>query len=79
VTFQSKLHQAVAMLKMLAGPFVGIPIVVVADSWFGNNGLWRPLQDTAFDFQLLSRLRANITLYDLPPERTSQPRGRARK
>jgi DDE superfamily endonuclease len=79
VAFQSKMHQAVAMLKTLAVTFAGTPILVVTDSWFGNDGLWRPLQDTAFDFHLLSRLRANTTLYDLPPERTSRQRGRVRK
>jgi len=79
VVFQSKMHQAVAMLKTLAVAFAGTPILVVTDSWFGNDGLFRPLHDTALDFQLLSRLRANITLYDLPPERTARQRGRVRK
>jgi hypothetical protein len=79
VAFQSKMHQAVAMLKTLAATFAGTPILVVTDSWFGNDGLWRPLKDTAFDFHLLSRLRANTTLYALPPERTSRQRGRVRK
>jgi len=79
VAFQSKMQQAVAMLTALAVAFAGTPILVVTDSWFGNDGLFRPLHNAAFDFQLLSRLRANTTLYDLPPERTSQQRGRARK
>lgn len=79
VAFQSKMHQAVAMLKTLAVAFAGTPLLVVTDSWFGNDGLWRPLQGTGFDFQLLSRLRANTTLYDLPPERTAPQRGRVRK
>ena len=48
-------------------------------SWFGNDGLWRPLSDSAFAFQLISRLRANITLYDHPAARAPGQRGRARK
>jgi hypothetical protein len=79
VEFQSKMAQAVEMLKEVAAQFVATPVLVVTDSWFGNNGLWRPLCESAFAFQLLSRLRANITLYDLPPLRAPGQRGRARK
>lgn len=79
VAFQSKMVQAVEMLKVVAAQFSGTPVLVVADSWFGNNGLWRPLHESGFAFELLSRLRANITLYDLPPARAPGQRGRARK
>ncbi len=79
VEFQSKMVQAVEMLKAVAAEFATTPVLVVADSWFGNDGLWRPLGESAFAFELLSRLRANITLYDLPPSRAPGQRGRARK
>ncbi len=79
VTFQSKMTQAAEMLKAVATHFVDIPVLVVADSWFGNAGLWRPLKDSAFPFDLLSRLRANITLYALAPAPCDGQRGRPRK
>ena len=79
VAFQSKMAQAVEMLKSVAAQFVGTPILVVADSWFGNDGLLRPLSRSAFAFNLLSRLRANTLLYDLPPNRLLKQPGRTRK
>jgi hypothetical protein len=69
VAFQSKMAQAVEMLKTVAAPFATPPVLVVADSWFGNDGLWRPLSESPFAFDLLSRLRATITLYDVAPPR----------
>lgn len=77
--FQSKMEQAVEMLVALATQFAETSILVVADSWFGNDGLWRPLKLSAFNFHLLSRLRANINLYDLPAHRSGKHRGRTRK
>jgi hypothetical protein len=79
VEFRSKMVQAVEMLKAVAARFADTPVLVVADSWFGNDGLWRPLSESAFAFQLLSRLRANITLYDHPTARAPAQRGRVRK
>ena len=79
VTFQSKMTQAAEMLKAVAAHFVGTPVLVVADSWFGNAGLWRPLKDSAHPFDLLSRLRSNITLYAMAPASGERQRGRPRK
>lgn len=79
VDFQSKMAQAVQMLCSVAAHFAHLPVLVVADSWFGNDGLFRPLSQSEFNFDILSRLRANITLYDLPPQRLPGQRGRARK
>jgi len=79
VAFQSKMEQAVEMLISLASQFVGTPILVVADSWFGNDGLYRPLSQSEFEFHILSRLRCNIILYDLPPKRAAKQRGASRK
>jgi len=79
VEFQSKMAQAAEMLKAVAARFADMTVLVVADSWFGNDGLWRPLSESQFAFELLSRLRANITLYDLPAPRQSGQRGRTRK
>lgn len=79
VEFQSKMVQAVDMLKSVAAHFVDTPVLVVADSWFGNDGLHRPLSQSEYQFHLLSRLRANIVLYDRSPTRLPNQRGRARK
>ncbi len=79
VPFQSKMAQAVEMLCKVATHFAPLPVLVVADSWFGNDGLHRPLQESTSTFDLLSRLRSNITLYAPPPPRSPHQRGRSRK
>jgi hypothetical protein len=73
------MEQAVDMLTTLAAQLTEQTIFVVADSWFGNDGLWRSLTLSGFNFHLLSRLRANINLYDLPSLCSGKQRGRARK
>ena len=75
VEFQSKMTQAVHMLRSVAAHFAHLPILVVTDSWFGNNGLFRPLNESEYTFNLLSRLRSNIVLYDLPSKTTPGRRG----
>jgi len=43
-------------------------MLAVTDSRFGNDGLWSRLdRGQNGNFHLLSRLRTNITLYDLAP------------
>ena len=79
VAFQSKMEHAVEMLISVARQFVGTPILVVTDSWFGNDGLYRPLSQSEFEFHMLSRLRCNIILYNLPPKRPISQRGASRK
>ncbi len=56
-------------------------VLVVSDSWFGNNGLWSRLDSgSQGDFHLLSRLRTNITLFDLPCAKERHKRkGRPKK
>jgi hypothetical protein len=79
-SFQTKLDQAAEMLIQLSHHFVGVDMTVVCDSWFGNNGLFKPLRQQLGDtFQLLSRLRSNTVLYTMPPNGTSKKRGRPRK
>jgi len=78
--FQTKLEQAAAMIIEIASHFAGVPILVVADSWFGNNGLFKPVrQELGLQFHLLSRLRVSSMLYNLPPERKPKQRGAKRK
>ena len=67
LSFESKMDQAATMLKGVFAHFRQ-PVLVVTDSWFGNDGLWSRLnRGRGGDFHLLSRLRTNITLYALPP------------
>jgi hypothetical protein len=78
VVFADKFTQAVALIARLGGFFRQVPVLVVTDSWFGNNGLFKPLrQRLGTRVQLLSRLRVNAALYALPtpaPGKAGRPR-----
>ena len=79
-SFQTKLDQAVEMVTQLARHFVDLPITVVCDSWFGNDGLFKPLRKhLGASVQLLSRLRSNTVVYTMPYKGTSKKQGRPRK
>ncbi|WP_221901505.1 transposase [Bathymodiolus platifrons methanotrophic gill symbiont] len=65
------------MLIEIAEHFSTVPILAVTDSWFGNNGLWKPAYKAIGNrFNILSRLRCNNVLYDLPEKRKPKQRGR---
>jgi hypothetical protein len=67
------------MIGAVAKVFAQAPVLVVADSWFGNAGLLKPLRaELGTRAQLLSRLRVTTVLYDLPVARPGSP-GRPRK
>jgi len=79
VVFQTKFAQAVRLISALAKVFPKPPILVAADSWFGNKGLLQPLRAALGPrAHLLSRLRANAALY-APPTPTPGAQGRPRK
>jgi len=79
-SFQTKLDQAVEMLIQLAHHFDRVRLLVACDSWFGNNGLFKPLRKhLGNSVHLLSRLRSNTILYAMPQNETSKKRGRPRK
>ena len=82
VMFETKMMQAANMIQSIYG-FFQLPVLIVCDSWFGNDGLWSLLErGQDGNFQLLSRLRSNIVLYDLvpaTPEGQSAPIGAPRK
>ena len=76
VSFESKMVQAATMIKAVFEHYQQ-PVMVVTDSWFGNDGLWSRLErGQNGDFHLLSRMRTNITLYDSAP---ILPKGEKRK
>lgn len=78
--FESKMRQAAIMLKEVHNYFQQ-SVLVVTDSWFGNNGLWSRLErGDGGSFHLLSRMRTNITLYDFAPSPSGKRKvGRPRK
>ncbi|SEP74286.1 DDE superfamily endonuclease, partial [Ectothiorhodospira magna] len=76
--YQSKFRQAVDMIERISQVFTDAPVLVVADSWFGNQGLMQPLRIALGNrAHLLSRLRVNAVMYDLPktqPGKAGRPR-----
>jgi len=77
--FESKFEQAAQMLQELY-QWYRTPVLVVADSWFGNNGLWSRLNGAGEQFHLLSRLRTNNVLYErVSHQQGKRKRGRPRK
>jgi len=80
IDFQSKHMQAVEMLSKVAVEFPRSNIMVVTDSWFGNNGLFKPLRKELGErAHMLSRLRSNNNLFDLPAPPMRKVAGRRRK
>jgi len=76
--FTDKFTQAVELIARLGAFFGQAPVLVVTDSWFGNNGLFKPLRAHLGErVHLLSRLRVNAALYALPepaPGKAGRPR-----
>lgn len=80
IPFQTKLSQAAKMLEDTAIFFSDSIILAVTDSWFGNNGLLKPVRKAiGTRFHLLSRLRSNAVLYAEPTQKIPGQRGRPRK
>ena len=78
--FQSKHQQAVSMIDEVATAFPDADITVVADSWFGNSGMWKPLRGRLGKrAHMISRLRANNNLFAQPEARKTGRPGRPRK
>ena len=45
-SFQTKFDQAIEILPDISAAFPDTPMLVVADSWFGNDGLFKPMRKT---------------------------------
>jgi len=43
-SFHKKVQQAAEMIIHVAYHFAGVPVTLVCDSWFGNDGLFKPLR-----------------------------------
>ena len=80
IEFQTKLQQAADMITEIAEVFPQTAILVVTDSWFGNNGLWGPVhKHLGKQFHLVSRLRSNNILFDTFFQQGKKGVGRPRK
>jgi hypothetical protein len=80
IKFRNKHEQSVDMLCEIAAEFPKSNILVATDSWFGNNGMWKPLRkELGNRVHLVSRLRSNNNLFDLPSKQKVNRRGRPRK
>lgn len=80
IVFQTKHRQAVDMLRTVAAQFSRLKLLIVTDSWFGNDGLWRPLHKAlGARVDIVSRLRSNNNLFALPDPPTRKGAGRHRK
>lgn len=78
VAFETKLQQAATMIEQIVGHYRA-PTLIVCDSWFGNYGLWKLLQKQEGNIDLLSRLRSNNNIFDVPEiADTTRRRGRKR-
>ncbi|MGB5424497.1 MAG: transposase [Desulfobacterales bacterium] len=80
VVFETKLAQAVEMITDIAEVFGQARIVTITDSWFGNNGLFKPLHNRLGSrFHMVSRLRSNNNVFKLPGPHLQKGPGRPRK
>lgn len=80
IVFKTKYRQAVDMLKNIFVHFAPESLLVVSDSWFGNNGLWAlARKEIGHSFHMLSRLRSNNALYAMPETPGKKGVGRMRK
>ena len=80
VVFETKLTQAVEMITDIAEAFGQTRIVTITDSWFGNNGLFKPLHNRLGSrFHMVSRLRSNNNVFKLPGPHLQKGPGRPRK
>ena len=55
-------------------------MLVVVDSWFGNDGLFKPMRKTiGLHMHIISRLRVNASMFAQPSARKKKQRGRLKK
>ena len=60
--FQTKFEQAIEMLPEIAAAFPGTPLLIVTDSWFGNDGLFIESAIKQFNFHSRKGRNAGILL-----------------
>jgi len=75
--FETKIDAAGRLIGNFAKT-VSSEILVITDSWFGNNSLWKHLCDLPVKVHILTRLRINSILYAFP-DNSGERKGRKRK
>ena len=78
--FKTKIEQAREMILKIASWCKKAPVLVVVDAWFGNGSLYLPLKEALGSrIQILSMLKKNSNLFDLPKPEAIKRRGRPKK
>ena len=68
------------MITDISEAFGQTRIVTITDSWFGNNGLFKPLRSQLGQrLHMISRLRSNNNVFKLPGSQLKNGPGRPRK
>jgi len=79
IQFKTKLQQSADMIIEIAKAFPKEKLLTVTDTWFGNNGLWKAVRDKLGKrFDMVSRLRINTNLFDLPDGQIKKKAGAGR-
>jgi hypothetical protein len=77
--FKTKLEQVVIMVEKF-GRLFKEPLLLITDSWFGNDKVFKPLRkQLGKRIHLLSRLRSNAQLHEALKIGKTRKRGRPRK
>jgi hypothetical protein len=80
IAFKTKYRHAVDMLEDIVAMLPVSSLLVVSDSWFGDNGLWAPMRkEIGKQCHMLSRLRSNNALYARPEIPSKKLVGRTSK
>ena len=80
IKFETKIQQAISMITDIAEVFKKERIIATTDSWFGNKSLWNPLhQKLGRCFHMISRLRSDNNIFELPNNHAKKGPGRPKK
>jgi IS4 transposase len=80
IEFRTKLEQSAEMIGRIASAFPREAVLLVTDSWFGNDGLWSPVRKFLGErFHMLSRFRSNINIFEIVVPKEKRKVGRPRK
>ena len=80
IKFSSRIMQGAEMITEIGKYFKDVPLLVICDSWFGNNSLYSLLRrELGSRINILTVLRSNIVLYGMPDAKRKGRRGRPPK
>lgn len=76
--FATKIEIAAALISEIL-EIAPAPLLIVCDSWFGNNSLMKEMRKKTAQVHILTRLRIDSALYDYPSLEKRNKRGRKPK